>query len=660
MKKTITHHTGARARRLALLGRRLAGVAVLVAVLSLAACRDDEAVVQPDVQPTETPSSATLRGMYVLNEGNMGANKATLDYLDLATGLYSRNIYPSRNPSQTLELGDVGNDIKVWGSRLWMVINCSNKVEVASAATAVSVGRVGIPNCRSLAFDGGHAYVSSYVGKVNGASVLGAVYRVDTVSLQVTGKVTVGYQPEEMAIVDGKLYVANSGGYNGLQGHGYDRRVSVVDLATFTVTDEIDVAPNLFRLRADRHGQLWVTSQGDYKDAKGKTYVVKDGHVADSLDLAIGDLCIVGDSLYYYTSDPRGYGIIDVRTHRVVNDHLIGTGGDGIRTPYGIIVNPETRDVYLMDATNYVSSGWLYCFDSKGSLRWRVATGDIPGHACFTTVTGQGTTQPEDPSDTTRYLAAVDEYVPAPGQFVNLMPEATSSDTPASMARKCTEALADNAGGTVSLGGFGGYITFHFHQPVANLDGNDFLIRGNYHEGASEPGIVMVSQDENGNGLPDDTWYELSGSADEDSVGKVVYGYSITYTRTDMQDVPWRDSRGQEGSIRRNGYHTQEYFPLWLPSPLTFTATLLPPNGHDTSGKGTCWVLDAFRYGYADNAYTREGCSFDISRAVDSQRRPVALPSIDFIRVYSAENQQCGWLGETSTEITGAELLHFI
>lgn len=630
----------------------------LTLLLAIASCREDETVIQPDHQPTEV-SPTSLGGLYVLCEGNMGSNKATLDYLDLATGIYSRNIYPVRNPGQTLELGDVGNDIKVYGSRLWMTINCSNKVEVASAATAVSIGHVDIPNCRSLAFDGGYAYVSSYVGAIDAQSILGAVYKVDTATLRIVGKVTVGYQPEEMAVVGRRLYVANSGGYNALQGHGYDNRVSIIDLDAFALQGHIHVAPNLLRIRADRHGQLWITSQGDYKTQPGKTYVVQDGHVTDSLDLPVGDISLAGDSLYFYTATPRTFGIIDVRTHQVVNNHLLADeAASSLRTPYGLIVNPETRDLYAMDATNYVSSGRLFCFDRHGRQRWSVATGDIPGHACFTTAAGNATTDTVA-ADTAAspYIAAVDEYVPAPGQFVNLMPQASEEDTPASMTRKCTEALADNAGGTVSLGSYGGYITFHFHRPVSNLPGADFLVRGNSHPGAAEPGIVMVSQDENGNGLPDDTWYELSGSADAVSTGKVVYGYRITYTRTNMIDTPWHDNLGRQGTVDRNGYHTQEYFPLWLPTSLTFTGTLLPPNGH-VNATGTFWTLDQLGWGYVDNDPSREGSSFDISNAVDDRRQPVTLPYVDFIRVYTAQNQQCGWLGETSTEITGAELLH--
>ena len=73
----------------------------------------------------------------------------------------------------------------------------------------------------------------------------------------------------------------------------------------------------------------------------------------------------------------------------------------------------------------------------------------------------------------------------------------------------------------MSLGGFGGYVVVGFDQPVVNDPRNpygvDFTISGNAFEAAakgywSEPGAVMVMRDDNGNGLPDDTWYELAGS----------------------------------------------------------------------------------------------------------------------------------------------------
>ena len=372
----------------------------LALMLLFAGCRDEELIYYPITDDTgDVPigddGDRTFVGMYVLNEGNMGSNKASLDYLDLTTGEYRRNIYPSRNPSVTMSLGDVGNDIAVYGHRLWMVINCSNKVEVADASTAVSIGHVDIPNCRFMAFDKGYAYVSSYVGPVAGKSVLGSVYKVDTTTLQVVGQVAVGYQPDELAIVDGKLYVANSGGYNATEGLGYDHTVSVIDLTSFSEERKIDVAPNLLRVRADRYGRLWVTSRGDYDNEHSRLFLLeRDGSgtmmLSRQFDMAVDNLDLCGDSLYYYGSETvegkkqTHYGIIHLQTLQVMTtNHITLPEGRRIRTPYGIKIHPQTGDLYIMDATNYVSSGQLFCFDKDGNFKWSTATGDIPGHAAF-------------------------------------------------------------------------------------------------------------------------------------------------------------------------------------------------------------------------------------------------------------------------------------
>ncbi|MCF0193276.1 MAG: hypothetical protein HUK05_07705, partial [Prevotella sp.] len=329
---------------------------------------------------------------------------------------------------------------------------------------------------------------------------------------------------------------------------------------------------------------------------------------------------------------------------------------------YGLAVNPETKDFYLMDAKNYVSSGELLHFKADGTFDFRVWTGDIPSVAAFVTDASTDTDDDgkEDDDANSPYIYEVLEYVPAPGQYINTMPKADENDTPLTMTQKCTQALANNKGDAVCLGSFGGYITFRFAHAVQNKEGAaDFIIYGNAFDGSAEPGIVMVAQDKNGNGLPDDDWYELSGSADTDSIGKVIYGYSITYQRNPMGNIPWTDSRGQSGFIMRNSFQRQEYYPLWLPDNLTFSGTLLPNNAKETSGKGNNWVLSSLRYGYADNQpnSNKVANSFDIDWAVDNHRKPVKLQSVDFIRVYSALNQQCGWIGETSTEITGAEII---
>lgn len=374
---------------------------ILFLLLSLVAtsCREDELVVPTefDIITDEPPGDTKIRGFYLVNEGNMGSNKCTLDYFDYFTGLYARNFYAERNPNVIKELGDVGNDIGIYGSKLYVVVNCSHKVEVLDARTGVRLGQVDIPNCRYVRFHRGKAYVSSYVGPVliDADAPKGAVYEVDTTSFAVRRKVTVGYQPEEMEVVDDYMYVANSGGYRA---PNYDNTVSVVQMIEFKQVEQIPVGINLHRLKKDKYNQLWVTSRGDYQTRPSRLYVLakKSGYnrmvVSDTIPLACSNMAIRGDSLYYYAtewsnytgSNTITYGIIDIRTHKRVSDNFITDGTEkNITIPYGIAIHPETGDIFVTDAKNYVSSGTLYCFSPQGKLKWSVRTGDIPAHITF-------------------------------------------------------------------------------------------------------------------------------------------------------------------------------------------------------------------------------------------------------------------------------------
>ncbi|MCP9612476.1 YncE family protein [Coprobacter tertius] len=363
------------------------------------ACREDELVVPAEYEiiPEKADVNAAPRGMYVLNEGNMGSNKCTLDYLDYTFGLYIRNLYAERNPNVIKELGDVGNDIQIYGSKLYAVINCSHKIEVMDARSCKRITQIDIPNCRYIRFYRGNAYVSSYVApvQIDPNAPQGAVYRIDTASMQITGKVTVGYQPEEMAIAGSYLYVANSGGYRAPD---YDNTVSVIELERFKQVRKTAVGINLSRIRADKYGKLWVSSRGDYKTVPSNLYVMekKKGYnemvVTDTLNIPCSNLAFHGDSLYiistqwdeYTQTNTVSYAIIDIRTKKQISKNFItDETQEDIKIPYGLQVHPVTGDIFVTDAKNYVSSGTLYCYDKKGRRKWSVRTGDIPAHMTF-------------------------------------------------------------------------------------------------------------------------------------------------------------------------------------------------------------------------------------------------------------------------------------
>mgnify|MGYP003092681674 CR=1 FL=1 len=373
----------------------------LLCLAVLFACREIELVVPTEYEllpGVPIDPDARPAGMYLLNEANMGSNKSSIDYVDFRNAYYVRNIYAERNPAVVKELGDVGNDIQIYGNKLYAVINCSHKVEVMDVRTCKRIGQVDIPNCRYIRFAKGKAYVSAYVGPVaiDPNAQLGAVYEVDTASLAVTRKVTVGYQPDELEVLGEYLYVANSGGYRAPD---YDSTVSVVEIYGMKQIQKIPVGINLHRIRKDRYGKLWVTSRGDYNTIPSRLYVLdrkdknsKEMVVKDTLDIPCSEMYIQGDSLYFYSVEWNKqterntvtYGIIDVRTGQLVTDHFITDGTEqDIVIPYGICVHPTTGDIYVTDAKNYVSSGVLHCYDRHGKKKWSVRTGDIPAHMAF-------------------------------------------------------------------------------------------------------------------------------------------------------------------------------------------------------------------------------------------------------------------------------------
>lgn len=114
---------------------KLKNLAFLLFVVFLTSCRGDQYIIQKETEEVTPPQQTEIKGFYLLNEGNMNSNKATLDYFDYAKGTYFRNIYADTNPNVVKELGDVGNDIKIYGNKMYVVVNASNKVEVLDART---------------------------------------------------------------------------------------------------------------------------------------------------------------------------------------------------------------------------------------------------------------------------------------------------------------------------------------------------------------------------------------------------------------------------------------------------------------------------------------------------------------------------------------------
>lgn len=274
-------------------------------------------------------------------------------------------------------------------------------------------------------------------------------------------------------------------------------------------------------------------------------------------------------------------------------------------------------------------------------------------------------------SSSSKFISKVYEYMPAPGQFIN----DAGFGTPA-LAQDIVVGKA--RAGLISLGGFGGYMIFGFDHTIENAEGADIGIYGNPLTGEgmewSEAASVMVMQDLNGNGLPDDgSWLELAGS--EYHKTGTIKNYKITYynPKNTTGDIRWIDNQGKEGYILRNSFHAQAYYPLWInnQNEVSFTGTLV----QSTLTAGNIITNKPLSWGYADNgsedykqlmdAKGEAYNVFDISWAVDQEGKKVDVRYVDFVKVYTAQNSNGNpyhpldtdgsrRVGEVSSEIGGA------
>ena len=326
--------------------------------------------------PTESPSdftpAPTSRIALVLNEGLFQRNNATLTYYEIDSNRAFTDFFERQVGRR---LGDTGNDLAQYGGKIYIVVNVSSTVEVLDARTFNSLGTVLLFNGtqprqpRHIAFYGRNAFVSCFDGTV-------AV--IDTASLAVTQNIQVGSYPEGVAVQNGKLYVANSGGLNF---PNYDSTVSIIDLNSLTEIKRLTLRINPTAVAADRYGNVYVISNGNYSTVPMRLLVIDSAR--DTLkkiyDFDASRIAI-HDSLAFVASN-NSVKLLDIKNDRMLNANLIAPSNFQIL--YGISIDKARRELYCADAKNYVVSGEMKVFDFNGQFKRSFQTGLIPSKTIF-------------------------------------------------------------------------------------------------------------------------------------------------------------------------------------------------------------------------------------------------------------------------------------
>ena len=516
-------------------------------------------------QITETGTAE----IYILSEGLFNLNNSSLTRYSFRTHQLKTNYFSTINKRG---LGDTANDIALYGNKLYIVVNVSSTLEVVDFTTGQSIKQIPMRTengssrqPRHIAFHKDKAYVCSFDG---------TVARIDTTSLEIEATVKAGRNPESLCVQNEKLYVSNSGGLDYTEGIGVDNTVSVIDLASFTEIKKITVGPNPGCILPDSENFVYVATHGK-NIVEGDYHLVKINSHTDEVervfDEKVMNFAIQGNVGYLYNynyqTEDASIKMFNLQTGETIREHFI-TDGTQIHTPYGIHINPYSGNIYITEAYSYTVTGDVLCFNQNGQLQFRLnRIGLNPNTVVFSNRASSTDTEEEEqpsPDAPSAYANKVLAYRPAPGQFMNTSTTAYEKGFSAEdVRRKAEEKLKDPYLCLLSLGGFGGSIVVGFDHTVPNISGAyDFKIYGNasYDSfgtltgalgGSSEPGIVLVSKDVNGNGLADDEWYELKGS--EYDSKHTIKDYAITYYRpvSPLSSVKWTDNQGNTGYVTR-------------------------------------------------------------------------------------------------------------
>lgn len=342
----------------------------IILVLLVTSCKKDPIVpVLPD---------GMKNGMLVLCEGLFQHNNASVSWVDFSTAESYNQFFLNKTGR---ELGDTGNDMLRYGAKIYIVTSVSSTLEILRASDFASLKQVNMMNGsqskqpRSIAGYGSKVYITCFDGYVD---------VLDTLSMQLVSRIQVGANPEGLTVANGKLYVANSG---GLSYPDMDSTLSVIDLSSGIELSKITVGLNPGAVIADAQGDVYVICRGNYGTVPFK--LVRVNSQTDQVDQIISQqfssFAKMGDKLLLGWQDPSSSGnavaLFDPLSETILNPNYLNT--DEVQTLYGIAYNSITNQIYISDAGNYTSSGFIRVYKTDGSLVQSYQVGLIPSKIVF-------------------------------------------------------------------------------------------------------------------------------------------------------------------------------------------------------------------------------------------------------------------------------------
>ncbi|MBS1743846.1 MAG: hypothetical protein JST81_12500 [Bacteroidetes bacterium] len=352
---------------------------MLPAILVFGACKKDDKVNNSNNNNNNTAQPDKRGGEYILSEGGFGQNNAKLCYRVDSSGVMSTDYFLQQNPSQSGGLGDLANDMIIYGGKIYIVMNGSGNITILKLSDGTLLNTIPVP--------AGPRYAVGHNGKLYVTAYDGTVKVVDTTALAISNSIPVGPNPEGIVAVGNYLYVANSGGLNPVP----DSTVSVVDINTEAETQKITACLNPQKIEANSIGELYVTSYGNFSTIPPAIAILSSAtktriQTLSTTEYSYDHIRIFNDTAYMYNNYGGGgtAKMYNTLTHTTIRNEFI-TDGTAVSVPYGINIDPENGDVYIADAKDFVSGGEVFCFDRNGTKKFSfsVSPGVNPNKIIF-------------------------------------------------------------------------------------------------------------------------------------------------------------------------------------------------------------------------------------------------------------------------------------
>jgi len=328
---------------------------------------------KPKPNDSEVPIVIT-NAFLILNEGLFQHNNSELTYFNWNTHQQHDHMFEAKNE---WGMGDTGNDMGIYGEKLYIAMNNSHIIHVLNRRTGrlfhqISLSENGIgASPRSLAFHNGKIYVSAFNGYL---------YKIDTTTFGIENKIQLGSNPDQMVLLNNELWVSNSGGLTELG----DSTVSVIDLLNFSEIQRITVGRNPGSIVSDGSNRIFVVSRGNYTnipskllqiDALSKTVVLNENKTISSLKYFGNQLYALG---YDYQTSSSSLRLIDPSNFEYLSGNLIE------HLPLQTLYNMDKLSVFgqqiyvFLDARQFIHQGKVLVCDLNFNLLFEFTVGLNP------------------------------------------------------------------------------------------------------------------------------------------------------------------------------------------------------------------------------------------------------------------------------------------